>query len=51
MLFWIFIASIVVLYVIVRLGMYYWENYILSREERWQRKYDRRMKKHFKSWG
>jgi len=46
--FWIFLTSVVTLLTLVRIGYYLWERFMLTSEQRWQRKYDRRMKNFFK---
>lgn len=46
--FWMCIVVAVLIYPVYRLGQYVWEKFFLTSEERWRRKYDRRMKNFFK---
>ncbi|MGF1677564.1 MAG: hypothetical protein ACFCUX_00040 [Candidatus Methylacidiphilales bacterium] len=51
-LFWIYLIVLIsVVGILVPLGIRLWEYYGLTPEERWRRKYDRRMKKFFKNFG
>jgi uncharacterized membrane protein len=47
-IFWIFIGVLIALLGLIWLGIYIWERYWLTPQQRWQRKYDRKMKNFFK---
>jgi len=44
---WFLAGAVILSYPGYRMGLYLWERFFLTSEERWKRKYDRRMKKFF----